>query len=141
MERVVITGRKNERGASAIEFAIVLPVLIIILFGIIEFGLLLYNKQVITNASREGARAGIVSLSPRLGCPSIKGIVQNYCAGNLITFGTPDLDITCPTMGSVFGDDLEVRVTYHYDFLLLPNFITALTGGIDLGAVTVMRYE
>ena len=42
------------------EFAIVMPLLFVILFGIIEFGILLYDKAMITNASREGARAGIV---------------------------------------------------------------------------------
>ena len=48
------------------EFAIIAPLLFIILFGIIEFGILIYNKAMITNASREGARAGIVFSDPRI---------------------------------------------------------------------------
>ena len=51
---------KNQKGAALVEFAIVVPLLILLATGIGEFGLVLYNKQVITNASREGARAGIV---------------------------------------------------------------------------------
>ena len=47
--------RHNQKGAALIEFAIVLPLLLLLVFGAIEFGLLFYNKQVITNASREGA--------------------------------------------------------------------------------------
>ena len=47
---------KCQRGAAAVEFAIVLPLLLVFVFGIIEFGFLLYDKAVITNASREGAR-------------------------------------------------------------------------------------
>jgi Flp pilus assembly protein TadG len=43
---------REQRGGSALEFAIVLSLLVLILFGIIEFGLVLYNQQVITNASR-----------------------------------------------------------------------------------------
>ena len=50
----------NERGASAVEFAIVLPVLVMFVFGIIEFGIVFYNKAMITNACREAARAAIV---------------------------------------------------------------------------------
>ena len=50
----------GQRGASAVEFAIVLPVLLLLLFGTIEFGVLFFNKAVITNASREGARRGVV---------------------------------------------------------------------------------
>ncbi|MFV9692161.1 MAG: TadE/TadG family type IV pilus assembly protein, partial [Desulfobacteria bacterium] len=46
----------NKRGVAAVEFAICLPILIVLVFGSIEFGLMFYNKQVITNASREGVR-------------------------------------------------------------------------------------
>ena len=51
---------REQRGGAAVEFAIVLPVLVLLIFGMIEFSTLLYDKGVITNASREGARAGIV---------------------------------------------------------------------------------
>ena len=51
--------RLNERGASAVEFALLLPVLMLILFGIIEFGMVMYSREVLTNAISEGARAGI----------------------------------------------------------------------------------
>ena len=56
----------NRNGTAIVEFAIVLPVLLLILMGIIEFSFVLYDKAVLTNASREGARAGIVSQNPRL---------------------------------------------------------------------------
>ena len=51
---------KRQEGASAVEFAIILPLLLILVFGIIEFSILFYDKAMITNASREGARVGIV---------------------------------------------------------------------------------
>jgi Flp pilus assembly protein TadG len=54
----------NERGAVAAEFALLLPVLLIILFGIIEFGMIMYGREIVTNAAREGARAGIVQGPP-----------------------------------------------------------------------------
>ena len=47
----IIKRLRCQKGVAAVEFAIILPVLMIIIFGIIEFGLLLYDKQVITNAS------------------------------------------------------------------------------------------
>lgn len=52
--------KPDEKGVSAVEFALLLPVLVLIIFVIIEGGLVLYNQQVITNASREGARVGIL---------------------------------------------------------------------------------
>ena len=51
---------KNQNGAALIEFAIIFPLLVLLVMGAIEFGLLCYNKQVIINASREGARTGII---------------------------------------------------------------------------------
>ena len=46
----------NQDGVAAVEFAIILPFLVILIFGMIEFSLVLYNKAMITNASRVGAR-------------------------------------------------------------------------------------
>ncbi len=131
---------KGQRGTAAIEFAIVLPVLVLLLFGTIEFGLLLYNQQVITNASREGARFGIVAQSPRQTPQAIAGVVTSYCGGNLITFGDdatagPNVAVT---PGTTFGTDLAVQVTYNYDFLVLSNLGF---GQKVLMAQTVMKME
>ncbi len=95
---------KNHNGAAAVEFAIILPVLILVLFGIIEFSLVLFNKHIITNASREGARAGIVSREDRFEDEDgnvvddiVEAVVNNW-VNNLITFGdtngaTVDIEI------------------------------------------------
>ena len=132
---------RNERGVSAVEFAIVLPFLILLLFGIIEFSLILYDKAMLTNASREGARADIVAQFVRVTKPEIDAIVQSYCKDHLVTFGTstPSTDVTWT--GFSFGDDLTVTVRYSYDFLLLPKFALGLMGPLDLTATTVMRME
>ena len=45
----------KQKGAQAVEFALVLPFFILILFLVLDFGMLVYNKAIITNASREGA--------------------------------------------------------------------------------------
>ena len=134
----------RQDGQGLVEFAIILPVLLILIFGIMEFSLLLYNQHVITNASREGARYGIVSRAPRRSLAEIQAVVDNYCGNHLITFGagTPTTEIQPdPTSGAVFGDDLTVLVTFPYDFLTLPAFIADLAGGLDLRAQTTMKYE
>lgn len=141
----------TEKGAAVVEFALILPLLLLLVFGIIEFGLLLYNKAMLTNASREGARAGIVySADPvtgldRLSKTEITQVVNNYCQNYLITFGTtPNLTVTTnpdPTETVPSGQSLTVNVSYHYNFLLVPAVITNLTGGLDLIASTSMREE
>jgi len=136
--------KRGQRGASLIEFAIVLPILVVLLLGIIELGFLLFNKAMITNASREGARAAILFDEPRLNEADITTVVNNYCQDQLITFGsaTPVTDAapdTCPGSGA----SITVTVDYQYDWLVLPNlpYATALVGPVNLSAATVMRCE
>ena len=137
---------KDKNGAAAVEFALILPLLILVVFGIIEFGLLLYNQQVITNASREGARAGIVVGLGRSEVPpghetKSENAATNYCSSHLVTFSNnlSPLSIFSSTSGAaVSGDDLTVTVTYLYDFLILSNIGI---GPITLDAKTIMKLE
>jgi hypothetical protein len=138
----------DNEGTAIIEFALVLPVLILLLFGIIEFSILLYDKAMITNASREGARAGIVYRydpdnnvnHPQDG--EILTVVNQYCLNHLISFNeSSPLATTIERTGDESGDILTVTVSYQYGYLILPNFVAALTGGVNLGAETIMRME
>ena len=138
--------RKGQEGQALVEFALVIPVLLLLLLGVIEFGLLLYNQQVITNASREGARFGIVAQMPRRSDDSIRIVVANYAKNHLITFGnawTPDehnILVRHPD-GQTFSKDLTVRVSFQYQFLVLPNFLGTLSGIQELRAESTMKYE
>lgn len=138
-----INQKIGQKGASAVEFAIVLPLLVTLVFGIIEFSICFYNKAMLTNASREGSRAGIVFADPRISDTEIESVVNTYCGNNLITFGAggPSPTVAVSRTGSGAGDTLTVTVDYHYDFLVMPNFISTLIGGLDLSAVTKMRLE
>lgn len=134
----------NQKGAAAVEFAIIFPLLMVLAFGIIEFSVLLYNKAMITNASREGARSGIVFADPRVSNTDITNVIHQYCSNSLITFGSanvPIVTISRSGAGTEPGDNLTVSVQYHYDFLVLPNLIENLMTGLDLNATTVMRME
>ena len=137
---------KDQKGATAVEFALILPLLIFLLFGIIEGGLLLYNKQIITNACREGVRAGIVVRQPRLTDGEIATVVDQYAQHYLITFGagTINSDAILPVYSDsdrnpgVFGTDLIMDVTYPYNLLVLSAFGF---GQITLHARTIMKME
>ena len=157
---------RSNKGAAMVELAIILPILLLVLFGIIEISLILYNKAMITNASREGARAGIVfyadpntgnysplginDIPPRSG---IRTIVNNYLANYLVSFsGVPATANTtvvpaqCPPLTATPPRQIAVTVTYPYTFLVLPNFVARLFGlnwlnQLNLSAVTVMRCE
>jgi Flp pilus assembly protein TadG len=110
-----------------------------ILFGIIEFGLVLYNKEVITNASREGARFGIVIGDPRPAAGQIQGVVNTYLTNAGLNSGNATVSVAGAQGAS--GNDLTVSVTYPYTFLVLANFATSLTDSLSLSATTVMKLE
>jgi Flp pilus assembly protein TadG len=130
---------KSEEGAIAVEMAILLPILVLLLFGSIEFGALLYNKHVITNASREGARAGIVAQSPKPTSSEITAIAQDFVQNNIIYFGSPGAtSVTVTNAGAAFPADLTVTVSYAYNFLVLRNLGF---GPVNLQSTTVMRME
>jgi Flp pilus assembly protein TadG len=132
----------GDAGASAVEFAIVLPILVLLIFGIIEFSVALYDKAMITNASREGARVGIVFRVPSVTDGEITNVVNSYLGSSLITFGAPVAANTVVTRtGYNPGDELKVTVNYTYTFLIIPSFVASLAGGINMVAETVMRME
>ncbi|EEA03611.1 TadE family protein [Burkholderia sp. H160] len=132
-----------ERGVVALEFVLVFPFLMMVLFGIIDVSLLLCDKAVITNASREAARAGVIVRIPQLTATQITNVALNYTQKNLVTGGTA----TTPTVtvdqssGTSTGSPLTVKVTYTYEGLVLGSALSALTGPVTLTATTVMNYE
>ena len=135
----------NQNGGAAVEFALILPLLIFLIFGITEGGLFLYNQHIITNASREGARAGIISTEDpnRVNDNEIRTVVRQYAENYLITFGNkvlPDVDITpvWPRNLLSFGDELTVDVSFNYNFLVLRAFGFK---SIPMEAITIMRME
>ena len=148
---------RNEKGVSMVEMAIVLPILLLVLFAIIEFSLILFDKAMITNASREGARLGVVY---RLSGPGtyfpptsteIRNRVSQYLtdisSGRewLISFSDGNHQTIlqhpdgCISFGS--GTNLLVTVTYDYSFLVLPNFVTSLFSPFRLRSDTTMVCE
>jgi Flp pilus assembly protein TadG len=133
----------NQRGAAVIEFALILPILLVLLVGTIDASLALYDKAVITNASREGARAGIVARSPPLTDAQIQQIVQNYLQGALVSLGsTSALPAVQIQKGTWNGDAiLTVTVRYTFQGLGLGSFSASLGKPLDLQSSTVMVYE
>jgi Flp pilus assembly protein TadG len=128
---------KNQKGAAAVEFAIVAPLLVLLVIGICEFGLLWYNSQVIINAA-DAADTTTPS--------GVKYIVDTYCANRLITFGVGSVPITDFPNGNdnitkSFGDGeyFSVRVKYTYNFLVPSLFGLGLDK--ELTGMTLMKME
>jgi len=134
----------GERGAELIEFALVFPLLLAVVLGIIDFGFLFRNYEVVVNAAREGAR---VSILEGYTTPDVQARVAQYItAGGLP--GTPTTTRIAPygvNVGGVCITLTGAQVTYDHTFLFVGP-IVALLGGSGfttraLTATSTMRYE
>jgi Flp pilus assembly protein TadG len=138
-----------ERGSELIEFAIVAPLLLVVLFGIIDFAFMFQRYEVLTNAAREGARIAVL---PEYTYDDVKNRVTQYLdingmtgatfAGSMIeetvhigTGGAPP----CVTLRGV-------TVTYPYNFLAIGKVIKLVGSGSgfatkNMTVTAKMRFE
>ena len=128
----------DQRGAAAVELALVLPLFLVLIFGTVEFGLALHAKGLLASAAREGARFGVVFTTPRKTEAEIQARVQNYLSQT--GFAGP-VAITVAGAGGNSGDPLRVTIQYDYRLRVLPRFINGMLGRIDLRTDTIMRME
>ncbi len=127
---------------AMVEMVIVLPLLLMILFGIMEFGVVFGRWQTVTNAAREGARTAVVF---RIDCDvdavriEVKDVVKNYASGIGITL--TDTDITVAGVCGAKNTSSSVNVSVPYTFTILPGFAPSVNPTIDLVGNSVMRNE
>jgi Flp pilus assembly protein TadG len=118
-------GEHRDRGAVAVEFALLLPLLLLIVFGIVDFGRALNAQVTLTQAAREGAR--LVALSQ----PNVVGRTQAAATG--LSGVTVTVVTSCPA-GAGPGVNATVRLTYSFSFVTPIGAIAAMFGGSSLGS-------
>jgi Flp pilus assembly protein TadG len=142
-------GLRAERGAVAVEFAILLPVFLLLVFGIMDFGHAFYMKQMVSNASREGARYGTryttnaagTHLIPTAFSPSIDSWVSSKYSSLL----PADANLQVIPGGAgytsgIAGADLSVAVTATKHWWVLGSLL-GWGPTKDLPATTWMKVE
>lgn len=121
--------RDPERGASAVEFALVSVLLLTLLFGILQYGYFFFQQVSNAHAAREGARQAAVGLSgPYSTCANFKNnFIKNRSGA--ATSGLAVAVSTVPASNPQPGDEIDVTVTYHptkFGFPFVP-FISGTT--------------
>ena len=133
-----------EKGSQLIEFAMVLPLLLLVMFGIMDFGLLFQRYEAVTNAAREGARIAVL---PDYKEADVKARVTRYLEDAGLK-STPTIVYAAPQAMSVGGACVTitgVTVGYPHQYLVIGKII-GLFGGSGfttktLTATARMRYE
>jgi len=160
-----------ERGQALLEFALVVPILLILAFSIVDFGLGFKASITVTNATREGARLGAVGWpagsypgdcrSDPPATDAQKTIVRRVCNTLAVSQATLDdqvtnVSVTCIRDSdrqpiacdqSQTGDSVVVSLSYRYDFITpLGAMLSTFSGGaiptdVTLSSTSDMRLE
>lgn len=143
-----MSGRRDgRRGQSLVEFALVLPVLLLVFMGILDFGRAIFAYNSLSNAAREGARVAIVDQTVVGGVPVGATEAANQATGLgldpsdvndvLVSYLLPDLSGACPSRALA----CVAEVTVRYQYNAITPIIGALIGPIDLAATTRLAIE
>jgi Flp pilus assembly protein TadG len=140
-----VTRWHSERGAEIVELALVLPILMLVLGGIVDFGFLFKNYEVVTNAAREGARFAVV---PTVTAGDVESRVDTFLsAGGLVpanaTVTVDNVSVAIDSIRSVSA--VRVGVLYPHTYMVLGPLMQ-LVGAAPLGttplrAAATMRHE
>lgn len=121
-------GRRLGNGQSLVEFAVVFPVFMLVLSGILDFGFMLYSRMSVISATREGARAAVAQADDVTVIPTlVRNAVWSAVSGTGLTLGNlqdpPTVSCVRTPSGTcnfnakanaVSGDSVKVTVTYTY---------------------------
>ena len=162
--RWILSFIRTHRGQAIVEFALILPFLLVIVGGIVDWGLAFFVGQVIENASREGARVGAV-IPPNAGAPPADAgpvtfpgcetdaspMIAAACARlfNMGLFDQFSVQATFDENGGPPNQKVTVTVSGTYDWFILQIVGSALPliggndlgSGIDISRSTSMRWE
>ncbi|MGC3995229.1 MAG: TadE/TadG family type IV pilus assembly protein [Propionicimonas sp.] len=149
--------RKSQRGAAALEFAIILPVLMLLVFGMVDFAMTFNAQSTVANAARDGARAASLGKKYAAAGTQIRGetsalLNSSTIAYTICTAATIDAT-TWSCSGTASGDsttydskaaiDAIVRVTvsYRYSWITpLPGWV-GMSNPVTVSQTSYMRIE
>jgi Flp pilus assembly protein TadG len=135
-----------DRGSQLVEFALIFPLLLLVVMGVADFGIMFQRYEVLTNAAREGAR---VAALPDYASADVSARVDQYLAGTGVTgYTTSGPTTESVNVGGSCITLKGVTVTYDYQFIALGRLIQIVTRGSTnplttktLTVTSKMRFE
>lgn len=140
MTRTLTRFAKRDDGQAVVEFALIMPFLLLFLVGIIEFGRAWNQHEVLTDATREGARKAAV-FDPKITQDSVLNSIKRVLASNHMAPDSATITLAGWDAGS--GDDVTVSVSYPYRFIFFGAVANWALGSrkILLTSKFIMRNE
>ncbi len=136
MAKLIASLRRRDEGAELIEMAIVLPLLLLLFMGMVDFGFLFQRYVVLTNAAAEGAR---VASLPGYTSADVTARVAAYASNSGVSGAVNTATVAVTVPGGAGGGAWpasQVTVTHVYNFQYVTP-LAALFGGTMNGSVTI----
>lgn len=120
--------RGDERGAALVEFALVAPIFLTLLMGVIQVGLHVQNTNAVRNLASDAARYAVVEYQRgnKLSTSQISMVIRARGVGPRYNLNTDRLNVTVTEPASRIGGVREMRIALSYD---LPDFLAFVDNG------------
>ncbi len=139
-------GPGSQRGSMSVEFGLLAPIFVLLVFGIIDFGHAWYIKMEITAASREGARYGTRYQGPGKTPNTLTPTITSWVATNYRSLLPADANLIVTPGGPGYtsgltGADLTVTVTATKTWFVIDALVPGLGSSITMSSTTTMKCE
>jgi len=125
---------KNCKGQTLVEMALVLPILLLIIMGIVEFGRIFNAYLIVTNASREGARVAVVG--------GTDSDINNSITNTTVTLKPENMSVNITPIEESRTRGSQVTVNVHYQIeMICPILNGIIPNPFQINSSTVMRME
>jgi Flp pilus assembly protein TadG len=138
---------RSERGAELVEFALVTPLMLVLIGGIVDFARLFQSYEVVTNAAREGARLAALPGYTANDYAAVRARIGQYiAAGGATGPHTTTIAITAIDLGNgAFGSGVSVTIAYTHQFMFVAPLYALLSNTfmttLPFTTTAVMRHE
>ena len=140
IRRLLHRFRQTEAGQSLVEFTMILPLFLVLMFGLVDFGRAIYTWLLFTNAAREGARVAAVQADYATVQDRIyDSFCSNYPSDCSLDPGK--LGITPDNIQGLRGTAVSINLAYDFEFVTPLGSMLKLIGGSDLAAPTITAHS
>ena len=133
--------RRHERGAAAVEFALVMPILLMLVLGIIDFGYLINRSSMVTNAARDGAREASLNGTTATIQAAAQGSLDGVPGATVTVTCTKPDGAACGTYDTDATSSGIAEVTIDYTHEMITPISMFFGDSIDVSRTARMRIE
>jgi len=140
IRRLLHRFRQTEAGQSLVEFTMILPIFLVLMFALVDFGRGFYTWLLVTNAAREGARVAAVQAD----YATVQDrIYDSFCSSYPSDCGLDPakLAITPDNIQGARGSAVSIDLAYDFEFVTPIGAILQILGGSDLAAPTISAHS